>query len=976
MIFSFWLDNSIKNVSNYKILKPGAFLYMKILSTNIYVGPNLYANFPVIRHVIDLGVLENWPSAKIGEAFIDGLVQALPGLEEHGCSYREKGGFVRRLREGEGTWMGHIWEHVTLEIQSLAGIDVGFGRTRSTGEPAQYSMVYEYKQRDVGLEAAGLARDLLISLLPKEIQNEVDTKVVEGFNFAEEAVDFIRFAQSKEFGPSTGALVKAAEERNIPWLRLNEHSLVQFGHGKYQKRIQATITSETKHISVEIACNKKMTNKLLGDIGLPVPKHITVRRERQVVSAARKLGYPVVVKPLDGNHGRGISINLNSDEEVLQGYAEAKEHSSTVIIEQFITGYDHRMVVVDGKLVAVAKRVPGHVVGDGKSNIEELVDIVNDDPRRGVGHEKVLTRLEFDDQANRLLHEAGYNKDTILKSGEVFYLRTTANLSTGGTAIDVTDICHPDNRDMAERAVKAIGLDVGGVDFLIDDITHSYKEIGGGICEVNAAPGFRMHVAPSEGHPRDVAGAVMDMLFPESTPRRIPIASITGTNGKTTTSRMVSHVLKSVGKTVGLTTTDGIYVNDKLTVAGDTTGPQSAQMSLRDPTIDVAVFETARGGLLRSGMGYDYCNVGACLNVTSDHLGLKGVNTLEDLAKIKRIVVEAARDTAVLNADDPHCLQMAAYTDAENIFYVTMNPEHTLVKEHIRKGGKAAIVEKGINGDMITIFDNHMHMPVLWTHLIPATMEGKAIHNVQNAMFAVAITYSLGLHLDEIRSGLRTFNTSFFQAPGRMNLFEEHDFKVLMDYAHNPAAIEMIGKLVTQLEVKGKRTCVIAAPGDRRDEDIRDAAIAAAPHFDHFICRQDDGRRGRKDGEVTAILKKGLTDSGVDPKNIEVITSEVASVDHALKTASAGDMVVIFADDIKRTWKQIIYFNKDKNEIDASEKGDSQKNSAAQTSNEPEKVNISKGPNMSKALQDILKGDIISDARGVRVARVIDEDAD
>lgn len=946
---------------------------MKIMSTNVYVGPNLYANFPVIRHSIDIGVLEDWPSGKLGQAFIEGLTRALPGLEEHGCSYREKGGFVRRLNEGEGTWIGHIWEHVTLEIQGLAGIDVGFGRTRSLDSRGQYSMVYEYKQKDVGLEAVALARDLLISLLPKNLQEQLDTKVPSDFNFEQEAVDFIRFAQSKEFGPSTGSLVKAAEERNIPWLRLNNRSLVQFGHGKYQKRIQATITSETKHIAVEIACNKEQTNQLLNDLGLPVPQQAMVRRERDALRAVRKLGYPVVVKPLDANHGRGISINLKTDEEVSKAFVEAKQHASSVLIEQFITGFDHRMVVVDGKLVAVAKRVPGHVTGDGKHTIEELVDIVNQDPRRGVGHEKVLTKLQFDDQANRLLDLAGYTRETVLPDGETFYLCSTANLSTGGTAIDLTDVCHPDNRDMAERTVKSVGLDIGGVDFLIDDITQSYKEIGGAIVEVNAAPGFRMHVAPSEGQSRDVAGAVMDMLFPADSMRRIPIASITGTNGKTTSSRMVSHILKTAGRTVGLTTTDGIYVNNKLTVAGDTTGPKSAQMCLRDPSIDTAVFETARGGLLRSGMGYDYCNVGACLNVSADHLGLKGVNTLEELAKIKRVVIEAARDTAVLNADDPHCLQMAAYTDAENIFYVTMNPEHTLVKEHIRQNGKAAIIEKGINGDMITIFDNNMHMPVLWTHLIPATLEGKALHNVQNAMFAAAITYSMGLELDEIRNGLRTFNTSFFQAPGRMNLFEEHDFKVLMDYAHNPAAIDMIGKLVQQLEVKGKRTCVIAAPGDRRDEDIYETAKVASQYFDNFICRQDDSTRGRKEGEVTEILMKGLTDNGVDPSRIEVINSEQASVDHALKSAEAGDLVTIFADNIKRTWKQIIYFNKDPN-AEAEQQAQKQ---TKPTLGATEKVNISKGPNMSEALQDVLnKGDIISDSRGVRVARMIDEDGD
>jgi len=404
---------------------------MKILSTNVYVGPNLYASFPVIRHIIDIGVLEDWPSAKIGTNFIDKLIEALPGLEEHGCSYQEKGGFIKRLREDGGTWIGHIWEHVTLEIQGLAGIDVGFGRTRSVEERGQYSLVYEYKQREVGLESAGLARDLLISLLPKDLQEQLDTKIDLDFDWEEEEVSFIRFAQSKEFGPSTASLVKAAEDRGIPWLRLNKHSLVQFGHGKYQKRIQATITSETKHISVEIACNKELTNNLLNDLGLPVPQQILVRRQRDAVRAANKLGYPVVVKPLDANHGRGISINLKTDEEVAQGYLEAKEHARSILVEQFITGFDHRMVVVDGKLVAVAKRVPGHVIGDGKKTIEELIDLVNEDPRRGVGHEKVLTMLQLDDQANRLLDLAGYTKETVLKKDDLFWFAKYKNCCFG-----------------------------------------------------------------------------------------------------------------------------------------------------------------------------------------------------------------------------------------------------------------------------------------------------------------------------------------------------------------------------------------------------------------------------------------------------------------------------------------------------------------------------------------------------------------
>ncbi|QIV95829.1 cyanophycin synthetase [Allofrancisella inopinata] len=931
---------------------------MNILSTNVYVGPNIYANFPVIRHEIELGILENWPSAKIGKEFIDSLVNSLPGLAEHGCSYRTEGGLIRRLSEDEGTWMGHIWEHVILELQSVAGSDVTFGRTRSTGEKGHYSMIYEYKQKDVGLRAMELAKDLLLSLLPENLKQEVGFKKEE-FDFEEEKVKFIKFAQSKEFGPSTGSLVEAAKKRDIPYIRLNEHSLVQFGYGKHQQRIQATITSQTTHIAVEMSCNKEQTNKVLASLGLPVPKQRMVRTEEGAISAAKHLGFPLVVKPLDGNHGRGISINLTTFEQIKEAFVEANRISRYVLIEQYATGFDHRMLVVNGKLVAVAKRVPGHVVGDGKHTIEELVDIVNQDPRRGVGHEKVLTRLELDYQANTLMKAAGYTKDTVLNDGEIFYLRSTANLSTGGTAIDVTDIVHPDNRDMAERAIKAIGLDVGGVDFLIDDITQSYHEIGGAICEVNAAPGFRMHVAPSEGKPRDVAGAVIDMLFPKELGNaRIPIAAITGTNGKTTTSRMVAHMWKNAGKVVGLTTTDGVYINGKLTVAGDTTGPVSAQMVLKDPSVEMAILETARGGILRSGLGYDYCNIGACLNIASDHLGLKGVNTLEDLAKVKSVVVEAAKDVAVLNADDPHVLKMSAKVTAKNIFYVTMNPEHALVKQHIRAGGKACIIEKGVNGDMITIFDNHIHIPVLWTHLIPATIEGKAIHNIQNSMFAVAIAYSMGMSLDDIRDGLRTFVTTFYQNPGRMNWFEEHPFKVLMDYAHNPAAIKLVSHMVANMDFAGKKICVLASPGDRRDEDIYEIAKVAAPFYDYFICKRDDNLRGRNPVEVPNMLKQALIEAGVSVNNIETIESEQEAVDRALCIAKEGDLVAIFADKLKRTWKQIIYFNK-KDEFAEEIKSKKQESFSASM--------IAQDPSLSKELSDVIKAGIITDESGVRV---------
>ena len=886
---------------------------MKIVSTNVFVGPNVWAGFPVIRHVVDLGVLEDWPTARIGEDYVDALVAALPGLAEHGCSYREPGGLIRRLREDHGTWLGHVMEHCALEIQGVAGSDVSFGRTRTTGEHGCYNLVYEYRQRDVGLDAGKLALRLLMHILPEPLKAQVDYSFDPEFDFAAELKTFVLQAQRREFGPSTGSLVKAAEERDIPWLRLNSNSLVQFGHGKYQQRIQATITSQTRHIAVEISCDKEDTHNMLNDLGLPVPQQRVVYSARDAVRAAKRLGYPVVVKPLDGNHGRGVSINLTEDAQVEVAFEEARAQSKSraILVESFVVGFDHRMLVVDGKLVAVAKRVPGHVVGDGAKTIVELIEEVNSDPRRGIGHEKVLTNLELDSQALRLMEEAGVTEATVLPAGQVLFLRSTANLSTGGTAIDMTDVVHPDNKDMAERAIKAIGLDVGGVDFLIADITKSYKEIGGAIVEVNAAPGFRMHVAPSEGTPRDVAGAVMDMLFPPGSQSRIPIAAITGTNGKTTTSRMLAHIMKSSGRIVGMTSTDGVYVDGKLTVKGDMTGPASAQMVLRDPSVDFAVMETARGGLVRSGLGYQRSDVAACLNVTADHLGMGGINTLEDLAVVKRVVVETATDTVVLNADDLHCLRMADFAHARTICYVTMNSDHALVKEHIRSGGRAVVLEKGMNGDMIAIYNKGTHLPVLWSHLIPATMEGKALHNVQNAMFACAMAYSLGVDLDNVRHGLRTFDTTFFQAPGRANVFDEHGFKVILDYAHNPAACAAMADLVDRLDVAGRRLVVAAMPGDRRDEDILAAAKNIAGHFDHYILKADDDRRGRGPDEIPQMLRSELLANGVAEEAITVIPDEVTAIEHGLGMAGAGDLLVVFGDDSARSWKQIIYFKSD-----------------------------------------------------------------
>jgi cyanophycin synthetase len=879
---------------------------MRILDRSVYVGPSLYAHFPVIKLDLDLGELEAWPTGKLGTAYVMELVKALPSLQEHGCSYREAGGLIRRMLEDEGTWLGHVFEHVAIELQNIAGEDVTFGKTRSTDRPGIYSVIYEYAQRDEGVEAGELALKLLCSLLPKNLQPE--NSVPEDWDWPTARDEYIRYSQRRALGPSTASLVRAAEERGIPWLRMNEQSLIQLGYGKWQQRIQATVTGRTSYIAVELAGDKEETNKILAARGLPVPRQELVRTADRAVIAAKRLGYPVVTKPYNGNHGRGISIHLTNEAEVRAGFEAAAEHSSSVIVETYLTGDDHRLLVVNGELVAATRRTPGHVVGDGVSTVRALVDKVNQDPRRGIGHAKVMTQIELDTQADIMLSRVDMTVDSIPPKDQIVMLRSTANLSTGGTATDVTDVIHPDNRDMAVRAITAIGLDVGGVDFLIPDITESYRTVGGGICEVNAAPGFRMHVAPSEGTPRDVAGPVIDMLFPAGTPTRVPIAGITGTNGKTTTSRMLAHIAKMAGYTPGLTTTDGVYIDGERTVEGDMTGPIATRMVLADAQIDLAVLEIARGGLLRAGMGVPFINVGAVLNVEADHLGMKGINTLEQLAEVKRIVVEVARDCAVLNADDVNVIKMSADTEAKSICYVTVNPQHAVVREHIRAGGRACALEAGVNGHMITLYDKGGHIPLMWTHLIPATLEGRAMHNVQNAMFAAAMAFSLGIKLDAIRQGLRTFDTTFYQAPGRMNVFDEHPFKVIFDYGHNAHAVGVMADLAQRLDVQGRRIIVLSAPGDRRDEDVTAIAETVAGKFDHYICRRDDSLRGRDGDEIPGMLAKVLRAKGVADTAISIIPDEQKAIDAALHMGAQGDLLLIFADALTRSWKQVTKF--------------------------------------------------------------------
>lgn len=884
---------------------------MHIESTTVYGGPNVWAYFPVIRLTVDLGALEAWPTGRLGASFWAPVLEALPGLYEHRCSYGTRGGFVRRLTEDDGTWLGHVLEHTAIELQNAAGYAVSFGRARGVrGREGVYHVVYEYAQREVGLAAGQLAVRFLQSLLPVQLRPAEAT----GFDFATARDEFFALGRQHSLGPSTLALVRAATRRHIPWERLDGDHLIQLGHGSAQQRLHASITGRTSQIAADIAQDKSLANRLLGELGIPVPAQRRVYDADEAAAAAAAIGFPVVVKPLDGNQGRGVRPNVMSGDEARAAFADARAEGSGVVVEEQIAGFDHRLLVVGGRLVAAARRVPGHVVGDGQQTVEALVEAVNADPRRGAGHDAVLTRLELDDEAERMLARRGYARHSVPAAGECVYLRATANLSRGGTAVDVTDLVHADHRRMAERAAAIVGLDVAGVDFLVNDISRPLQDQRGGICEINAAPGLRMHLAPSGGTPRDVAGAVIDTLFPAGATGRIPTAAITGTNGKTTTAHMVAAIGEAANRRVGLTTTHGVFIGGHQVTEDDASGPQSARLVLRDPMVDWAVLETARGGILREGLAYRHCSVGAVLNVTNDHLGLDGVETAEEMARVKRIVVEVATDAAVLNADDPLCVGMMEHTPARTVYLVSLDETNPAVRQHLAKGGAAVVVAGGrsahtYDGALEFRQGSAVRTRLVSTHDIPATHGGRVRFNVQNAAFAAAIALGMGADVQAVREGLRGFSASIDQTPGRMNIYEGLPFRVIMDYGHNPAAVSAMCEAASKLANGSRTICVISAPGDRRDDDIREVARAAAGHCGVYICRRDDSLRGRGPDDVPRLLRDGLLAAGVSDERILVIPDETSAMATGLSMARPGDLLLLFADDLARTWKQVTEYH-------------------------------------------------------------------
>ncbi|SDM05535.1 cyanophycin synthetase [Daejeonella rubra] len=854
---------------------------MKILGIQVLKGPNIWSTRrkKLIQMRLDLEDLEQRPTNKI-EGFRERIEKLMPSLFTHRCSPGYEGGFFERVEEG--TWMGHVIEHIALELQSLAGMETGFGRTRETKTPGTYNVVFNYIEETVGVYAAEASvriAEAIISGDEYDIENDIMTMK--------------KMRERERFGPSTASIVDEAVARKIPFIRLNRSSLVQLGYGVNQVRFRATMTDKTSSIAVDIAGNKDETKRILQEQAIPVAKGMTISSDEDLEIALTQIGFPLVFKPLNGNHGKGATINVKTREEAIEAFAYAQKYSHRVILERFITGHDFRILVIDNRMVAAAQRVPANVVGDGSNSIQKLIDIENSDPRRGYGHENVLTEITVDRDTLDLLDKKGYTLETVPPKSEIVYLKSTANLSTGGTSIDVTDMVHPQNVFMCERIARVIGLDICGIDIMAKNLTELLTENGGVVLEVNAAPGFRMHLAPSEGLPRNVAAPVIDMLYPPGKSARIPIIAVTGTNGKTTTTRLIAHIVKNNGFRVGFTTSDGVYIQNSMLLKGDTTGPISAEFVLKDPTVEFAVLETARGGILRSGLGFGLCDIAVITNIQEDHLGISDIHTLEDLARVKQVVVNSVKNDgwAILNADNKHCVKIGKDVHC-NVAYFTMDEKNPVVKEHCRKGGIAAVYENGF----VTIKKGDWKIRIEKVTHIPITFNGTVGFMTQNVLAASLATFVWGFKIEDIRLSLETFIPSAAQTPGRMNIFELKECKIMVDFAHNPDGLRGIKDFLSTLDIK-RSTGIISGTGDRRDEDLREIGRISAEMFDNVIICQEKYLRGRDRDEIVKLIIEGLKE--VKPEiDIQIINKGKDAFNHAVKHIIPGSFVTIIGDSV------------------------------------------------------------------------------
>jgi cyanophycin synthetase len=849
-------------------------------------GPNRYTRRTAICMVLDINAYESRPSDKI-KGFADRLLTLIPTLQAHGCSIGKPGGFVQRLQAG--TWAGHIIEHIAIELQCLAGMEVGYGKTLNTSKKGVYIVVFRYLVESAGLKAAKEA----VSLFEAVAQDK-------RFDLRRIISELKVLREDHMLGPTTWSIVKEARYRGIPFIRLNDDSHIQLGYGANQKQIQASITCHTSAIAVETADEKTRVKRYLKRSGIPVPKGQRVSTLEEAIAVFDEIGAPVVVKPEVGNHGNGCTINITDLDQLKKAFQAAQAYHRDVIVEAHVEGADFRLLVIDGKFIAAARREPAHIIGDGKTTIKDLIEKINSDPLRGFGHEKVLTQIEIDEMTERLLSMKDLSLNSVPMKEEKVYLKATANLSQGGTATDVTDEVSPDIRLMAERTARIIGLDCVGVDALARDISLSLESSGIKVVEVNAAPGFRMHLEPTNGQPRNVAKPLVDMLFPEGY-TRIPVLAVTGTNGKTTTSKLIAHTLKYSGKIVGLTCTTGIIIDGKPIITGDYSGPEGAGIVVREPTVDHIVLEVARGGIVRRGLGVDEVDVGVLLNVGEDHLGTDWVESQEELCLVKSTVVEVVKKTgtSVLNADDSMIMSILDRARG-NIILFSLDATNQKIEAHIKNGGTIVTVDKR----NAIIRNKELDITVCAIEEIPITFGGIIDFNISNALAAMGALHGLHLPIEQIRNGVMTFHPSPNQNPGRMNLFDFQTFKVLLDYGHNPESARAMARLLPRL-TQGRKIALCHGTGNRTSEQIIEYGEALASVYDHIFLADFDPR-DRPMGETPKLVCEGLIKGGFKEHQIEIIPEPDKAVDFIFSKVKNGDLMVIQPDELEPVMGQIM----------------------------------------------------------------------
>lgn len=859
---------------------------MEILSVKVLRGPNQWASFPCLEAWVDLGRLEDFPSNTL-PGFNERIMSWLPTMIEHRCSIGERGGFFERLRTG--TWMGHVLEHVTLELQTLAGTPVGYGRAREAKTRGVYKVVIEYKEEKFALECLHAAHRLILAAIEDA-----------AFDVTAEVKRLRQVLLDVQLGPSTRSIVEAAIGRGIPTQRLTSGSLVRLGQGARQRRICAAETDRTGAVAETIAQDKELTRTLLAESGIPVPEGRPVDDAADAWAVAQEIGGPVVVKPRYGNQGRGVSVNLVTRDEVERAWILANEIDSSVVVERFVSGGDYRILVVGGRMVAAARRHPPTVLGDGVATVRQLVDRVNEDPRRCGDHATSLSPMMIDEVAVAVLREQGLTDHSVPEAGRSVLLRRNANLSTGGSAEDVTDLVHPDVAARAIEAAKVVGLDVAGIDLVTDDVTRPLESQRGVIIEVNAAPGLRMHLEPTVGTPRNVGAAIVDSLFGPGDDGRIPTAAVTGTNGKTTVVRLISHLASTGGATVGMTCTEGVWIGGRQIDAGDCSGPKSARRVLANPTVTTAVFEAARGGILREGCGFDCCDVAVVTNIAAgDHLGIAEIDTPEQIAWVKGAIVAAVRPSgaAVLNAADPLVVAMKKWCKGQ-VVYFDANPANPVIVEHLAQGGLAATVRDG----WIVLCDGPRETRLAHLDRVPLVHRGLVDFQVENVLASAAAAWRLGVPLELVRLGLESFSSGSGGSPGRFNLLDLDGASIVVDYGHNVPSLERIcGTLARFPQIR--RTAVYSAAGDRRDEDLVTQGRLLAAAFDRIVIYEDAYIRGRQPGEITRLITGGIHEGTPAGKAVRVEAGGdwATSAAAVLDAVGKGDLVLLQADTIEQT---------------------------------------------------------------------------